>query len=205
MRNIIFAWLILLAGCRHPADKLRVGIQPIGQVSKGKVELVKRALGAAYNTNIVVLTPVNPPHDAFVNFKTPRYRADKLIAWLKFNKPDSLDYVMGITELDVSTTKRNTDGAVKEPKSRYEDFGIFGLGYMPGVSSVVSSFRLGSDEALMYERLAKICVHELGHNLSLDHCANKKCVMTDAVERMTTIDNAEKSLCDGCRRKVGWR
>lgn len=176
-----------------------IGIQPIGAVPNGKIEIVKAALDSVYDARIYVLQQIPPPSQAFVNIKTPRYRADKLIAWLKQNEPDTVNYVIGLTGYDISTTKKDWLGRIKEPHNRYEDFGIFGLGYKPGKSCVVSYFRLGVDPAKLKARLAKIAVHEIGHNRGLDHCENKHCVMTDAVEKISTVDNAEMRLCSKCR------
>jgi archaemetzincin len=191
---------LLFVGCNKSHQPLLIGIRPIGTVNAEKIELVKQALDSVYHARVIVLQQQAPPSQAFVNIKTPRYRADKLIAWLKQNKPDTLDYVIGLTAYDISITKSDWLGRIKEPRSRYEDFGIFGLGYKPGKSCVVSSFRLGNDAHKLKDRFAKISVHEIGHNLGLDHCPNKRCVMTDAVEKISTIDNAEMRLCERCKR-----
>ena len=53
-----------------------------------------------------------------------------------------------------------------------------------------------------FSRLKKVSIHEFGHNLGLPHCPNKRCVMTDAVENITTIDNANFDLCEKCKMKI---
>lgn len=197
-------WLFLLAGCSSSNKQTPViAIQPIGKVIDDKIEIVKQALDSIYHVRIIVLPLIASPKEAFVNIKTPRYRADKLIAWLKENKPDTVDYIMGLTGNDISVTKTDGMGRVKEPKSLYEDFGIFGLGYEPGFSCVVSYFRLGSEPLKLKDRLMKICVHELGHNFGLPHCENKSCVMADAVEKISTVDNEGMELCEKCRKIIG--
>lgn len=103
----------------------------------------------------------------------------------------------------ISTTKYDKDGNILKPESKYADWGVFGLGYMPGTSCVVSTYRLKTtDKKLFYNRVKKVVIHELGHNLGLDHCPDKHCVMTDAVEKISTIDNEAHELCGKCRDKI---
>ncbi|MFM2306822.1 MAG: hypothetical protein RLZZ367_1491 [Bacteroidota bacterium] len=201
MRYIsLISVLLVIGSCNNVPYKPVIAIQPIGNVSAGNIAIVKQALDSVYHYKIIVLPALPPPQLAFVNIKTPRYRADKLIGYLKDIKPDTVDYIMGLTGYDISITKSDWLGRIKEPKSRYEDFGIFGLGSMPGNSCIVSYYRLGNNTSTLQSRLAKISVHELGHNLGLDHCPNKKCVMTDAVEKISTIDNAKMRLCEKCKK-----
>lgn len=118
-------------------------------------------------------------------------------------KPDSVDYLMGITEQDISVAKRDETGNIKNPEYKYSDWGVFGFGYVGNSSSVISTFRLKNEnEKVFYSRIQKVALHELGHNLGLPHCKNKTCVMCDAAETIKTIDRVNKILCDDCRAKI---
>ena len=199
--------LLLSASCGttyHEQKTTVIAIQPIGTVNLSEVAAVTTALDSICGMRVIVLPAIKPPANAFINIKTPRYRADKLIAWLKQQLPDGADYIIGLTALDISTTKTDDWGRTLEPKSRYEDFGIFWLGYCPGKSCIVSTFRLGNKPDLMRSRLAKIAVHEVGHNLGLPHCKTRNCVMADAVERISTIDAESLSMCKACRKRAGF-
>lgn len=207
VRFSLFLTLLAFVSCGasyHKQHTTVIAIQPIGSINLSEVNAVKAGLDSIYGMQVIVLPTLKPPASAFINIKTPRYRADKLIAWLKQQLPDSADYIIGLTALDISTTKTDDWGRTLEPKSRYEDFGIFGLGYCPGKSCIVSTFRLGNKPDLMRSRLAKIAVHEVGHNLGLPHCKTRNCVMADAVERISTIDEEGLSLCKQCRTKAGF-
>ena len=194
--------IIIMMACSNFEDK-HVGIQPLGSVQEGLLDSVAKTIHKVYGFEVDILPSKEIPQSTFINQKSPRYRADKLIRWLKETKPDSLDFILGLLEKDISTTKRDKDGNVLKPISRYEDWGVFGLGYRPGASSVVSTFRFKNREKSKFtDRLKKICTHELGHNLGLKHCPNKKCVMTDAAESIKTIDNVNLRLCASCTRKV---
>lgn len=175
----------------------------MGFMSMAHCDSVKSALEEVYEVEVVMLPEIEIPENTFVNVKSPRYRADKLIEYLKENRPGGIDYTIGLISKDISTTKRTADGEIKKPKSKYEDWGIFGLGYRPGPSCIVSTFRLNNkNQKLFYSRIKKIAVHEIGHNLGLPHCPDKECVMQDAAESISTIDNVSMILCDECKRKI---
>lgn len=206
MRILILSFTFLsLSSCfqkttklgSKPTDMPVVAIQTLGKVEPAYIKAAKFALDSIYDINVVVLPNKQLPREAFVNVKVPRYRADKLISILRSTKPDTIDYVIGLTVSDISTTKN------KEPKSTYADWGIFGLGYCPGASCIISTHRLvNADALLLKSRIMKVTVHEFGHNLGLPHCSNKGCVMSDAVETIKTVDYENLTLCNKCRNQI---
>ncbi|MBS1731709.1 MAG: Zn-dependent protease [Bacteroidetes bacterium] len=139
---------------------------------------------------INVRDPIKLPQSAFYRPRN-RYRADSLIRFLRDITPDSI-ITLGITTKDISTT----DGEIK-------DWGVMGLGYRPGKSCIVSTFRLKQKN--ISEQLFKVCIHELGHTAGLDHCPEKTCFMRDAEGGNPTDD--EKEFCPKCRNTLitkGW-
>lgn len=201
LRHILF--LSLFVSACTPNDKDVIGIQPFGAVDKNLLDSVSRALSVEYDAEVVILPAQALPAHAFVNIKSPRYRADKLIRYLLDVKPDSLDYILAITNSDISTTKKDRLGNTLEPKSKYEDWGVFGLGYMPGSSCIVSTFRTQKTTPKNFGlRMKKISVHEIGHNMGLPHCDSGNCVMRDAVESIKTVDQVGVRLCDMCKQKI---
>lgn len=167
------------------------------------VDSIAVALMKEYGARVHIATPLPLPERAFTAVRSPRYRADTLIAWLRGVKPDTIDHIIGLTDQDISHTKYAAGRTIKEPRSKYRDFGIFGLGYLNGPSCVISTFRLGDcSEQRFFDRLCKITVHEVGHNRGLPHCTDQACVMRDAVERISSIDEAQRSFCAKCRKRV---
>lgn len=189
-------------GCKTDRT-IKVGLQPFNNFDQALTDSISSSLSKTYGVTIYILKSKNIPKEAFVNIKSPRYRADKLIALLKDHKPDSLDYILGMTREDISFTKKEA-GKIKEPISKYEDWGIFGLGYRPGPTCIISTFRLkDKGTKVLMERLKKVAIHELGHNMGLDHCRDSKnCVMKDAAESIKTIDLADPELCTLCKRQI---
>lgn len=161
-----------------------IGIQPIGSVDPFYINTIKKQIELSYSLKVVINPSVPIPSTAFVNIKSPRYRADSLLNFLDSVKGDTITKLVGVIEKDISFTKRNAAGLVKQPYNTYIDFGIFGLGRRPGSVCILSTYRLKStDEKQLNSRLKKISVHELGHTFGLKHCTTNKCVMNDAMNQ----------------------
>lgn len=204
MKKILFIlFTCALFGCGKSENKIKASLLPLGNVSSGYIDSISVAIKNEYNFDVVIIPEIKIPEKFFINIKSPRYRADLIIKYLLSIKPDSVDYLMGITEQDISVTKRDETGNIKNPELKYSDWGVFGFGYVGNSSSVISTFRLKNEnEKVFYSRIQKVALHELGHNLGLPHCKNKTCMMCDAAETIKTIDRVNKLLCDDCRAKI---
>lgn len=174
-------------------ERLVVALQPLGRVASSTISAAARAVHGYYGSRVVVLRTVPPPSAAYTRPRN-RYKADKLLTFLNGPGYRSYDKVVGITELDISTSK----GAIS-------DWGVFGLGSMGGGSCVVSTFRLRrkGNHAKLLERVVKVVIHEVGHTLGLPHCPVPGCVMADARGKLDSVDRESAKLCPACARKVG--
>jgi archaemetzincin len=199
-----FFLVFVIASCTPSlSSKSDLIIVPIDDVPEALLDSVQRFLAEAYQISPQVITPIALPENAFVNVKSPRYRADSLLVYLKkIRRAEEADFAFGLTAEDISTTKRDANGDIKKPEYKYADWGIMGLAYRPGREAVVSSFRLNPEHPLFYQRLKKVSIHEFGHNLGLPHCPDKRCVMTDAAESIKTIDACSEKLCPKCNKSV---
>jgi archaemetzincin len=178
----------------HLRDIDCVYLQPLGDVSAETTAIVREALATTYGVELRTGPYRELPDDAYYEPRR-RYRAEKLLDHLDTWLPADCDRIVGITRKDISTTK-----------GKHEDWGILGLGQVPGSSCVVSSFRVRKQlhDVPADERLARVAIHELGHTLGLPHCPNLGCLMEDAEGSVVTIDR-ETHLCERCLRKIGWR
>lgn len=121
-----------------------------------------------------------------------RYRADSLIKHLISCKTQSNNLVLGLCKKDISVSIHNAN-----------DWGVFGFAYCPGNSCVVSSFRLKKDSLPgYYTRLKNVVIHEIGHNLGLNHCQDSLCLMVDAKGKMSSIEGSNRKLCLNCQQFI---
>jgi archaemetzincin len=165
-------------------------IQPLGDALPDEdVALVITALGALIGLQPKLLPRAALPAAAYYPPRR-RYRAEKLLDLLDGQLPSDGVRILGLTGVDISTTKGDV-----------YDWGVLGLGRLDGASSVISQFRCkmkSRGPAHARVRLAKVAVHEAGHTLGLDHCPNRGCLMEDAEGRVATCDR-EYDFCARCR------
>ena len=176
------AWIFLA----DLSGRTLVRLQPLGPVRRSTLLAVKHALVENLGAQVTTVSQTAIPNSAWYGPRK-RYRADRLLTYLA-PMARGRGTTLGITRSDISTTK----GSVR-------DWGVFGLGQMPGHAAVISSFRLGRNSDKL---MALVAVHEVGHNLGLPHCPTPRCIMNDAEGSKRHLDEAT-SLCPSCRRKLG--
>ncbi len=166
-------------------------VQQLGACSQKNsgTDQVVAALRAFYAMEVRVRPCEALPKEAYYPARK-RYRAEKLLTHLNQTMPKDGWRILGLTDVDISTSK----GAVA-------DWGIMGLGELPGTATVISSFRCrkkARNPGHATVRLAKVAVHEIGHTLGLDHCPTVGCLMEDAMGKVVTTDR-ERDFCAHCR------
>lgn len=203
--------LILLTGCNEKQGDLKalfqdetiIQVQVLGDFDDTALEEVKYMIATQFHADSIIVKYSSLPDSCITKVKTTRYRADKLLRYLKTQKDEKAIKLIALTKQDISVTKYDSNGKIKTPEYKYADWGIMGLAYRSGPVCIVSSFRLKSnDKKLFMQRLRKVSMHELGHNYGNPHCPDKTCVMTDAVESITTIDGTEEQFCEVCEKKI---
>ncbi len=171
----------LVNQCKSIDSNKVIILQPFEKFSDDELnKLYKQFTGISSKVYINPSIPL--PKNAY-NQKRNRYRADSLIKFLRGRvKNDTV--IIGITNKDISTSK-----------GKINDWGVMGLGYRPGKSCIVSTYRLNKKQ--LSEQLYKVTAHEFGHTQGLDHCPDKSCIMRDAEGRNPL--NEENEFCPKCK------
>lgn len=113
-----------------------------------------------------------------------RYHAEPLLALASRH---GARHVLAITQSDLFAGELNF---------------VFGIA-SPHGACVVSTARLaaGADDALFCARLIKESIHELGHTLGLEHCADPCCVMHFS-NRLADTDRKGNAYCRRCAARL---
>jgi archaemetzincin len=165
---------------------------PLRRFPRDLLHAVEMLLVSRLDVRVVRGEPTPLPRHAY-HAPRRRYRADRLLDHLLAHLPaEPRDLrVLGLTTVDISTTK-----------GRFHDWGVFGLGFMPGRACVISSHRLrrgARDREHLAFRVSTTALHEVGHTFGLDHCTESGCPMQDAEGGIENTDASGSDLGPRCR------
>ncbi len=189
MKKLIIALIILISYSYTTYEPKTIYIQPLGQVNQEYLNYVKKSVTDFYGYDCVIKPKVNLTPGLLAASKT-RYEASKILT--KFNSKQN---ILIITEKDIAYRK----------SKQYPEWGIFGLGLRPGNTCVISTFRLKKkvNTQQMLVRLKKVALHEIGHNLGLEHCTNNnECMMNDADGTIQQVDREKIWFCTKCSKVI---
>ncbi len=166
-------------------------VQPIGKVDTNLLDSLKTRLEEFGNMRVLIEKEKLLPSHAYNPYRH-RYKADSLLVFLNTQNIAFNTKILGITESDIEILLNKTN-----------TWGVMGLSFLPGNRCVISTYRpkktsLGKMHLL--DRMFSLCMHELGHSYSLDHCDQLYCIMQDA-KGGNRLDYSG-SFCKLCKQKL---
>ncbi len=170
----------------------KIVVVPMGDLDHVMVNKLASQLVSYFSVGVDVLQGVKIPQEAF-NQQRGQYYSTVVLTKLELMKSAPGEKMLGLVDDDLFIPSKNH---------------VIGDADPAGKSAVVSLFRLRRenyemlDEAkVLFSRLLKECVHQLGHLWGFKDCRNPKCVMY-LTEDVSQVDRKGKKFCDNCLRRV---
>ncbi|WP_153799201.1 matrixin family metalloprotease [Foetidibacter luteolus] len=179
-----------------------IAIQPLEYYDPAELAFLQKRLSSTFKIRVSILSPVTIP-STFINRWVDACSADSLLQYLKTFAKDSIAEVIGLTHKDLYVTREMKADSSGKQVSFTTTRSIFGLGYINGNTCIISDYKLTTpDTALLHNRLIKVTLHELGHNLGLGHCPETGCLMSETNGNMAMLNKAGSNYCNRCRKKL---
>ena len=170
------------------SKKRIIGVVPVGDVSELAPKVIAAHIIGYLKLPAEILTPMEHPAYAFDEARL-QYNAVKILNFFESCPYDNYDKIIGVFNVDLFV-----------PTFTH----VFGEAKQAGVHALVSLFRLGKEKeggnpssALLFERAAKVALHELGHLFDLSHCEHKNCLMHYS-GGLTDLDDIPLYFCGYC-------
>lgn len=160
--------------------------------SEEKAEQLKNELQKVYPSVILVKTSIPLPKECYYKPRD-RYKGTGLLDDLmKFRHGG---YALGLTRK-----------IIYDKNEISPTFGVFGISYIGGSVSVISSLRPKTLKPLSDDEIQELMLHELGHAFGLPHCKDERCMMVDAEHGNKFAQT--QSFCNDCKKYLnskGWK
>lgn len=177
---------------RRFIQRNKIVVVPMGELDYSLVNKLASQLVSYFNVGVDILQGVKVPQEAF-NPKRGQHYSTVILTKLEIMKSGSGEKMLGLVDEDLYIPSRNF---------------VLGEADRAGKTAVVSLFRLKrenyemlDEQKVLFSRILKESVHQLGHLWGFADCRNPKCVMylTDSAAE---VDRKGNKFCDNCLRKV---
>jgi archaemetzincin len=165
---------------------------PIGNVNDGLLRDLRPAIEEILDTRCDILPVRLDPEFAF-HGERQQYHSSEILGRMQGLLRNDSWRILGVAAVDLYI-----------PILTY----VFGEAQMGGPCALLSTHRLRqefyglpADPTILFERLVKEAVHEVGHTLNLTHCDEYSCAMASS-HAVEWIDLKDIGLCLNCRRLI---
>lgn len=141
---------------------------------------------------LVDLEVVQPPMVLY-DWSRMQYRSDYLLGWLEgLREGLPGDLLVALGDIDAYVPGLNFVFGQASPQARVASI------YLRRLRPEYYGAR---DNGLLLERIEKEVLHEVGHLLGLEHCGDKRCVMSFS-NSVQDVDHKRPAFCRRCASRL---
>jgi len=202
------AIFLLLSGCNkgrenffQPGNQNKtIALQPLDDYNPKQLAFIRKEIENFYNVKVIVLQSVNLPGAFRLEREAKIYSADSILDMLSMKLDNEIIEVVALTHKSIYILQKD--------KTNNPLFGkgiqpVFGLADFTGNCAVVTDILFSSvDTTVFQHRLRTTVIHEIGHNIGLDHCLSERCIMSEQNGKLSALDKSERDYCKQCRKKL---
>ena len=170
----------------------KIILAPLGEIDFGLTNKLASSLASLIGLTVEILHPLEIPQEA-QNPQRGQYYSTVLLNKLQLLKADEKERILGIIDEDLYIPAVSHLFGDADPHSKVA------LVSLSRLKNEFSGFP--ENEELLYNRIFKESVYQLGRTLNLENCHNPKCVMFPS-RRILDADLKLPKFCDNCQRKV---
>lgn len=172
-----------------------IDILPMGNIEPDILDILSQNLTELFPYGIRTLKPQKEPIYAF-NFIRNQYFSSKILSDIVNHTSSETVKILGVVDVDLYI-----------PIFCF----VFGEAQLRGKAAVISLYRLRPEfyglepnRELLFDRVIKEAIHELGHTFGMTHCLDDNCVMYFSHSIWHT-DAKQDSFCGECQRIINPR
>ena len=181
-----------------------IALQPLDDYDTVQLNLISKEISNFYNRQVIILEPFTIPSTFRLTPDVELYSADSILNMFSDLLNDGIIEVVGLTNKNIYILKKNTN-KTKSKLWSHTVSAVLGFGDYPGNCSVVSDYLFKTNDTTLFKhRLRTVIIHEIGHNLGLDHCTFDKCIMSEENRKIPVLDKSGNDYCDLCKRKLNY-
>jgi archaemetzincin len=198
---------LLLTGCTkgrenffQPGNQSKIiALQPLDDYNPKQIDFIRKEIESFYNVKVIVLQSVNLPESFRLESEAKIYSADSILDMLSAKLDNQIIEVVALTHKSIYVLKNKTNNSILGKGVQP----VFGLADFTGNCAVITDVLFNSIDTIVFQhRLRTTVIHEIGHNIGLDHCASERCIMSEQNGKLSALDKSERDYCNQCRKKL---
>ena len=173
-------------------SRQRIVIVPIGELDFFQINKLAAKLSETFTSAVDIIQGTEPAAEAYHPGRL-QYFSTVLLSKLERLWANNREKILGIIDEDLYIPTK--------PFVYYESDPYAGCALLSCYRIKQEFYGLPEDDKLVYERVKKEAINQIGRLFLSRYCPNPRCVMYRSTD-MSDTDFKNDAFCDGCRRDL---